>query len=50
MFYFILGFVCGVVVGQELGLPKFKPHIMATYTKLFPKGTTVTPSPESKKD
>lgn len=37
MFYFLLGFVCGILVGQELSIPKLKPHIMATYTKLFPK-------------
>ena len=50
MFYFLFGFVCGVVAGQELGIPKFKPHIMATYAKLFPKDSAVTPGPESKKD
>lgn len=37
MFYFLLGFVCGILAGQELSIPKLKPHIIKTYAKLFPK-------------
>lgn len=36
MLLFIIGFICGIVVGQELeAIPQLKPRIIETYHKLF---------------
>ena len=36
MLLFFIGFICGIVAGQELeAIPQLKPQIIKTYHKLF---------------
>lgn len=49
MFLFILGIICGIVIGQELdNIPKLKPKLLATYSNFFP-GKTAAETKQEKK-
>jgi len=49
MFLFIIGFVCGIVIGQELdNIPKLKPKLLATYANFFPVAAATETTQEKK--
>jgi len=51
MFYFFIGLICGVVLGQEIPtLPKLRPHLENIWTKFQTGGKKSTVPPTTDTD